>query len=420
MHIDFSAITDRKLVRAAGGSNRYVLARFTAPENRSAKARPPVNVAFVLDRSGSMAGSKLELVKEATRQAIRLLRDTDRFAVVFFDSEVHVAVASTYASRDAKRAAVRMVDGVEAGANTALFDGWVAGCEQVASFQDERAISRVVLLTDGVANVGITDMAELSRHAGELRSRGISTTTLGAGKDFDEIRLQSMADAGGGNFYFIEHAAGIPDVITSELRETLEVVARDVVINVTTTPDVLVEPLSVIRHAGSNGQWQLNVGDVVSGQDVSVVFRLIFPSSELGESRRAVVTLLDRERVLEAEEQNLEWVFQAHHANDVQERDPIVDREVAVLLAARAKHEAVQLNRQGDFVAAASSLNSVRERIRSYAGSDPEMRVVLTDLSQTARELGRQVDAMTLKRHHFASSAPLRMRTSEGKARRRS
>ncbi|MGH8545902.1 MAG: vWA domain-containing protein, partial [Gammaproteobacteria bacterium] len=118
---------------------------------------------------------------------------------------------------------------MDARGTTALAEGWFRGAEQVALHQDERCVNRVLLLTDGLANVGVTDPDQLEAHA-ELHRRGIQTTTFGVGADFDEALLERIALAGGGNFYFIEDAKQIPDFLTSELGEILEVVARDVAI----------------------------------------------------------------------------------------------------------------------------------------------------------------------------------------------
>ena len=93
----------------------------------------------------------------------------------------------------------------------------------------EPGVNRCLLLTDGLANVGITDADELAdAMPAELRARGVSTSTFGVGNDFDERLLQDLADAGGGHFYYIADAPQIRDAITSEVGETLEIVARDV------------------------------------------------------------------------------------------------------------------------------------------------------------------------------------------------
>ncbi len=94
---------DRRLIRSGAESRRYVLVRMVAPEAPRAAGRTPANVAFVLDRSGSMAGSKMELAKDALVRSVRMLRQSDRFAVVFYDHEIDVLVPSTAAAPEASR-----------------------------------------------------------------------------------------------------------------------------------------------------------------------------------------------------------------------------------------------------------------------------------------------------------------------------
>ena len=96
----FTARTDRQLVRAGARSTRYVLLQATAPTKRTKKApkRAPVNVAFVLDRSGSMAGTKLALAKYAVERALTGLAPKDRFAIVTYDDHIETVVASCLAS----------------------------------------------------------------------------------------------------------------------------------------------------------------------------------------------------------------------------------------------------------------------------------------------------------------------------------
>jgi Mg-chelatase subunit ChlD len=121
--------TDRTLVREAGNSIRYVLLSFTAPQSTRVSTREPVNVAFVIDRSGSMAGSKIALARTALVQAIRMLKPTDRFAVVCYDDQVDVVVPSTLATAEAIRNAVVQVEALQARGSTDLGGGWLKGCE---------------------------------------------------------------------------------------------------------------------------------------------------------------------------------------------------------------------------------------------------------------------------------------------------
>ncbi|CAN5185656.1 VWA domain-containing protein [soil metagenome] len=415
----FDVRTDRTHIRTTGGSDRFVLVRFTAPEARAAGARQPLNVAFVLDRYGSMSGEKIALVKDAVTQSLARLRPSDRFAIVTYDDIVDMVVASTRASAEAKRLAAERLRDVDARGSTDLGAGWLRGCEQVAAHLDGGQVTRVELLTDGLANHGITDLAELQRHAAALRARGIVTTTFGVGADFDEAFLHGLRTAGGGNYYFIENARQIADHVTSELQETIEVVARDVTLEIDAPEGVLVEPLTAISREQRGSHWRLGLGDLVSGQEVTAVFRVNFPAGTLGEPMAVRVTVSDRARELREPEVGIVWEYGSNASNDEQPRDREVDREVARLYAARAQFEAVALNRKGELEQARAVLTRVADRIESYAGSDRELQRIVHDLRDKAVEFAVPMPELDRKRSHFAAASMSSMRDPRGKARRR-
>jgi Ca-activated chloride channel homolog len=416
--MDINLRTDRSLIRANGGSDRYLLARFTAPPSEQRRSRPPVNVAFVIDRSGSMAGQKIELAKQAVQTAVSLLRPTDRFAIVAYDDQIEIVAPSTGATAEAKRNAARALGHIDARGSTNLGDGWLRGCEQVAAIQDERYVSRVLLLTDGLANQGIVDPEELRRHAGALRARGVMTTTIGLGEDFNEELLRAMSLAGGGNFYFVERASQILDTMTSELQETLDVVARRLALTVSGPEVVLVEPLTEAVVERENQTWRLILGDAVAEQEFELVVRVNFPAGEVDREIAVQVGLDDRDGVMRAAN-TMTWRYADHHRNDIQERDRTVDRIVAQLYAARARQEAVSLNRQGQFPAAVSALRRVTDRIRGYAGDDRELRQIIDGLQDEGQTFALRLDESSLKHASYASSNMSRMRTADGKARKR-
>ncbi|MFN2432726.1 MAG: VWA domain-containing protein [Gemmatimonadota bacterium] len=417
--MSLSIRTDRRLIRADARSDRYVLARVTAPLSTRSRERTPVNVALVLDRSGSMGGSKIELARKAVRQALQGLDERDRFALVVYDDRIDVVVESTHASAEAKRNALERLDAIDARGSTNLAEGWLRGAEQVALHQSEQTVGRCLLLTDGLANVGITDVAELERHAGELRRRGVMTSTFGIGADFDEALLQAMSVAGGGHFYFIETALQIPDFVVSELEEVLDTVARDVVLELRTPEGASIEPLSIVTKEGHGNSTRVILGDLVSGQELDVVLRLSFPSGEVGRRLVAVCSVVDREGVLDRTPQSVSWEYADPAADAAQPRDRAVDRHVAALHAARAKQEAVRLNRIGDVGRASEAIAEVTRHIRDYAGDDPELNQLLVELESDRGNFAMMMEPLALKQQYFASSVVGRMRDPKGKARRR-
>jgi Ca-activated chloride channel family protein len=417
----FTIRGDRRLIRATDRSQRCALIEITAPPATRDRERAPVNLSFVIDRSGSMSGGKLELAKRAVEEALGRLDQRDRFSIVVYDDVVETVIDSTTASAEARRNAMAGLAGVGARGSTNLGDGWLKGCEQVATHLTPDGVNRVLLLTDGLANVGITDHAELIRHASELRARGVNTTTFGVGADFDEGLLQSMADAGGGHFYYIADAAQIRDHIASEVGETLEVVARDVEIGIVAGEGVAVEAISPQPLTPRGSRSSIVLGDLVADQVVDVVVRFTFPYGQIGRETGVIIDVSDRDRVFEAaglRDARWSWTYADHAANDAQPHDQDVDRAVASQFAARARQQAVALNKAGDYVGARRALRSTASRIGSYAGRDRAMRTLMDELAEDSHQVAAAMPAASLKQMYFDSANVARSRDASGRSRK--
>lgn len=410
--------TDRSLIRAAGESRRYLLVNFQAPAGRTTSERLPVNIALVLDRSGSMDGEKFELVRVAAKRALQMLNPDDRFSIVVFDDRIAVLVESTPADPEAVQRAEALLAETNARNSTDLFTGWMKGCEQIAATTGEATIAKCLLLTDGLANVGVTDPREIAQHADRLRELNVRTSTFGVGADFDERLLDRMAKAGGGHFYFIESARQIPELLGSELGETLEIVARDVRIELDLDSGVRAEMLSDYASvARKPNAWRL--GDLVSEQQVSILIELTFPAGMSGEEKKVVVRLISSDRgELTKADGEMSWTFAGHAENDKQSRDVEVDRMVAQTYAARARRDALDANRDGNFEVSRSIIHKTAKRIRSYAQADPVLLGIAESLENDQQVYRSQIDPLEMKRRHYSSANVLKHRDPEGRARR--
>ena len=417
----FTVQSDRRLVRASRADQRHVLVRLTAPAVRhhdDKPARPGVNVCFVLDRSGSMAGSKLALARYAVQRALTGLTPQDRFAIVTYDDRIETVAASALATNAAKHDALVALQTVDARGSTALHDGWSRGADALKAHLDPASVNRVLLLTDGLANRGETDPAVLSAFAADLRASGVPTSTFGVGADFDEALLQSIADAGGGHFYFIERPEQIADYMTGELGELLETVARGVEISVKHAPGLIVQALSpVAAKAAVPGDLHLLIGDLVAGQDVELVLSVEFPAAQaLGAQTTVFFTVADRDGILKADGCSLDFESAAAAACKAEKPNTDVERAVAKLQVAQARQEAVQLHRSGDFRKASQTIQFRRVSVARF--DDPEMQSLGLALHAESVQFLAPMSELDRKGIYYRGSNQARSRDAAGKARR--
>jgi len=412
----FDALPDRTLVRTRGGSRRYVRLLIEAPAALESRPRPLLNLAVVVDRSGSMHGDKIERARDAARQAVRKLRDGDRLSVIAYDDRIDLLLPSVAVEAAARRAAEDAISRLEARGTTNLCEGWLRGCEQAGHHLEADRLARALLLSDGLANQGITSAQEIASHAAALRERGVSTSTFGIGEDFDEVLLARMAEAGGGNFYYVESAAQIPGFVASEVGESLDVVARDASIVVRAPEGVAVRSLNGYTVSGSRGHWRVGLGALVSRQQLEPVIELLFPPRSRGETATIDLSLNDADGSLDATPVSLTFRYASDQKNDLQPRDVEVDREVARLFAASAGREALRLNRDGRYDAARKTMLACARHIAGYAGDDPKLNEALKGVQEGTKRFGWKMPEITRKRAYSDSLYAMKMRGARGRS----
>jgi Ca-activated chloride channel homolog len=189
-------------------------------------ARSPVNVAIVLDKSGSMSGDKIEKAKEAAITAIGRLNSNDIVSVVTYDSTVTVVIPATKVSD--KNSIIRKIQAIQPGGSTALFGGVSKGAQEVRKFIDMERVNRIILLSDGLANVGPSSPSEMGSLGASLAKEEISVTTIGVGLDYNEDLMTKLAYQSDGNHYFAKRAAELAGIFDNEFGQVLSVVAQEI------------------------------------------------------------------------------------------------------------------------------------------------------------------------------------------------
>jgi Ca-activated chloride channel family protein len=197
---------------------------------RVGQERLPLNLALVLDRSGSMSGEPLEFVKQASRFVVQQMAPKDHLSLVTFCDEVEVPCPSQpVVNKDILKS---LIDSITSGGATNLSGGLLRGYQEAGkcpkSESSQAQVNRVILLTDGAANVGITSPEVLTAKVQSMAEKGVSVSTVGVGAGFNEDLLTALSDAGRGNFYYVKNPDEIPKVFAQELQGLLSIVAQGI------------------------------------------------------------------------------------------------------------------------------------------------------------------------------------------------
>lgn len=206
--------------------NNSVLIRLNSPTGATNPDRRPIVLGLAIDRSWSMKGEKLEAVIQSASSLVNWLTRRDFLSVVAYAEDIHVIQPIVQLVE--KTSIVNRIHTILPGTSTNLSGGWLHTLRGLELFSDATVYKRAILLTDGNPTQGITDPIDLIQIASDHYKKGISTTVIGFGDDFNEILLKDIADAGGGNFYYIENPEGTGDIFFREFGDIGSLYAQSI------------------------------------------------------------------------------------------------------------------------------------------------------------------------------------------------
>jgi Ca-activated chloride channel family protein len=326
--------------------------------------RRPMNLAVVLDRSGSMGSEqKIENARAAVRSLIDQLRSDDLLSIVIYDDVVEVLRSACRVGD--KEEARRLVDEVYPRGWTNLAGGMMEGFRQVERHRSMGYVNRVILLSDGLANRGITDPAELAGIARRFRNASISLTTIGVGLEYNENLLVCLAEGGGGNYYFAEHARHLASMFRKEFDGLQCLVAQNASIDL--TPGTGVQILDVVgcEHRAEGGKYRIAVGDLYASERRDFTVALRIPP---GAGYRTVASAILRystegEELLASNTLSVGVRYTPDLAEVDRHRDWDAEAKSAVAMSTRRVEEALKALDRGDKDAALTTLNSVQNEL---------------------------------------------------------
>lgn len=265
------AALDREALLGSTAQDRYLVVEVEAPDLPD-DVRRPVSLAVVMDVSGSMAGrGKIDNARMAAAELVAQLGPQDSFSLITFSDQGRVLQPLTTVE-DAARIQ-RLIQGISPTGGTHLSSGVELGMDQLSSPSLE-GVRRVVVLSDGMANIGVTDPVALARMAGLNVEKGVSLSAIGLGLDYDEDLLTAMSDAGGGAYHFVDRPGQLASIFQTELSQMSRVAGREVAVDVDLPPGVTLQEVYGYSATTTTDGYRVFLGDVHGGETRKVVARV--------------------------------------------------------------------------------------------------------------------------------------------------
>ncbi len=260
----------------------YIAVKITGNEKQTEKKRVPLNISLVLDRSGSMSGNAMKFAKDAAKFVVKQLSSEDYLSIVNYDDIVEVTSPSQQVKN--KELLIEKIDKITSRNMTNLSGGTLEGYKQVAGTKKSNYVNRVLLLTDGLANTGITNPIQLNKIAsGKFQEEGIALSTFGLGSEYDEDLLTQMAESGRGNYYYIDKADRIPEIFAKELEGLLNVVAQNTAVTIELPSGVKCEKVYGYPHIEENGKITVALNDIFTKEDKVFLLKVKIADSQVKE-----------------------------------------------------------------------------------------------------------------------------------------
>jgi Ca-activated chloride channel family protein len=269
-------LTSTRILRGQAEQNLAVT--ITAPAGQ-AIARPPLSLAVVIDRSGSMSGEPMENAKAAAARLVSQLQPSDAFSIVTYSSGDETVMPMVRATPDNKSAAMSLIARIYDDGGTCISCGLTRGANELARTPVIGGVQRIVLISDGQANEGIYDRDELAKLAADTAAKGTSISTVGVGLDFDEVTMVRLADVGRGNYYFVEDTRHLDAMFAKELGGLAETVAADVRLLLTDAPGVRIAEAYGYPMTRAGDHVIVPIADLRAGETRKVVFRVVVEST---------------------------------------------------------------------------------------------------------------------------------------------
>jgi Ca-activated chloride channel family protein len=376
--IKVSASLDRPYV-LAGEDQDVVLKVGLIPEQGSTVERLPINIAIVLDKSGSMGSDqKMEKAKQGVFEIVQRLNEGDVISVIVYDNCPRVLIPAQVLKDKAQ--IINLVSQIYPSGSTALYGGVELGAEELRKHANDYPLNKIILLSDGLANVGPQSTGELIDLGRVLSDEDIIVSTIGVGLDYNEDLMTALAQESGGNSYFAKDSYELVKIFTEEINEAMTIVAKNIKIYVDAESDV--EPLDIIGRRGEvkDKYFESQINALYGKNEKYALFEMRAPKGSHGATKALACVRVEyiNPATGKVVKTSQKISVQYHRDADfiLQKENKDILKEAALTRTSEIKNRAIKLADEGKYDAAANYLSSqsaTLEKVASQCNNDKDI-----------------------------------------------
>lgn len=337
-----------------------------AAEQQAGSLATPVNLAIVLDRSGSMQGQRMSNAIAAAQGMIRRLRDGDTVSVVGYNTSTQILLQPTRIDSRTRDFALASLRGVDAQGNTCVSCGVEAAMDLLAR-GESGAVQRILLLSDGEANTGVRDVDGFRRLGDRARGMETAVSSIGVDVDYNERVLFALSQSSNGRHYFVDDPSGLPRIFDDELQSLVTTIASNAVVEIDLAPGVTVSQVFDRSFDQRGDRVTVPFGAFSADDEKTVLLRLRVPAGEAGRRPIADVRMRFQDLVggKQGECEGKLVAMLTKEASELSPLDPLVETRLARSETSAALALANEQFAAGDVGLARRTLEASRGRIRS-------------------------------------------------------
>ena len=401
--VHLTAQVDRPLLLQDSTETQSVVIKIDikgAKQEAAATDRVPLHLAIVLDRSGSMSGAKLEQAKQAAEMLVKRLAPRDLISIVTYDTEAEVLVPARFAGHRTSET-LRKIRQIEPGGSTALYAGVKLGGAELTGFLDDgdaSHVKRVLLLSDGLANIGPDSNREITTLGRQLSTQGVSVTTIGLGADYNEDLMVSLAEASDANYYHVQDVEMLAGVFNDELGELQQLVAREIRIRIICPKGVTPKRL-LGRSETFDGESSVTIPlETLASEQHRQLFVECEVTAAVSFERLAEIEVTFNDASDTPQTLELKDSLAVEFTQDQSKAEAAVDQEIHIAAEifrnAAETEKAIALADAGDLRAAQAQVNSQIGHLRKLqVAASPAVAAELEEEAQILIENGSQLES---------------------------